>query len=67
MEVYNLTAEIHRRHRNQYAATVKQACKEISECPCPQKQWEALRVLRVLQDRLRGGATDGHRGGTATP
>lgn len=56
MEVYDLTKEIHRRQRNQYAAAVKQACREIATCPDPQKQWEALRVLRVLQDRLKESA-----------
>lgn len=56
MEVYDLTKEIHRRQRNQYAAAVKQACREIAACPDPQKQWEALRVLRVLQDRLKESA-----------
>ncbi len=50
---YDLTTQIKRRERNQYAAAVKQACKEIAACPDPQKQWEALRVLRVLQDRLK--------------
>jgi hypothetical protein len=50
---YDLTTEIHRRERATYAAAVKQACKEIAACECPQKRWEALRVLRVLQDRLK--------------
>jgi hypothetical protein len=50
--MYDLTKEIHRRERATYAAAVKQACKEIAACECPQKRWEALRVLRVLQDRL---------------
>jgi hypothetical protein len=50
--MYDLTTEIHRRERATYAAAVKQACKEIAACECPQRRWEALRVLRVLQDRL---------------
>lgn len=53
--IYNLTTEIHRRQRQQYAAAVKQACREIAACPDPDKQWLALRVLRVLQDRLKEG------------
>jgi hypothetical protein len=50
---YDLTTQIKRRERNQYAAAVKQACKEIAACKCPDRRWLALRVLRVLQDRLK--------------
>lgn len=53
MAPYDLTTELKRRERNTYAGAVKQACKEIAACKCPQRQWEALRVLRVLQDRLK--------------
>lgn len=56
MTNYDLTAEIKRRERATYAAAIKQACKEIAACPCPQKQWEAMRVLRVLQDRIWEGS-----------
>ena len=52
---YNLETELKRRERNQYAAAIKQACKEIAACPDPQKRWECLRVLRVLQDRIKEG------------
>ena len=55
MAPYDLETQIKRRERNQYAAAIKQACKEIAACECPQKRWEALRVLRVLQDRLKEG------------
>ena len=55
MAPYDLETQIKRRERNQYAAAVKQACREIAACPDPQKRWEALRVLRVLQDRIKEG------------
>ena len=51
----DLTAHIHARQRSAYAAAIKKACREIAACPCPQRQWEALRVLRVLQDRMKEG------------
>lgn len=52
---YNLTTELKRRERATYAAAIKQACKEISACKCPDRRWLALRVLRVLQDRIKEG------------
>ena len=55
MTDYNITTELKRRERATYAAAIKQACKEIAACPDPQKRWEALRVLRVLQDRIKEG------------
>lgn len=55
MTNYDLTTELKRRERATYAAAIKQACKEIAACPDPNKQWLALRVLRVLQDRLKEG------------
>ena len=55
MAPYDLTTQIKRRERNTYAGAIKQACKEIAACPDPDKQWLALRVLRVLQDRIKEG------------
>lgn len=52
---YDLETQIKRRERNQYAAAIKQACKEIAACECPDRRWLALRVLRVLQDRIKEG------------
>ena len=52
---YDLTSALETKRRNEYAAAVKQACKEISACPDPDKRWLALRVLRVLQDRIKEG------------
>lgn len=51
----DLTAHIRTRQRNEYATAIKKAAREIAACPCPQRQWEALRVLRVLQDRMKEG------------
>lgn len=51
----DLTTHIRTRQRNEYAAAIRKACREIAACPCLQKQWEALRVLRVLQDRMQEG------------
>ena len=55
MAHYDLTTELKRRERATYAAAIKQALKEIAACPDPNKQWLALRVLRVLQDRIKEG------------
>ncbi len=49
----DLTAHIKKRERAAYAAAIRKACKEIAACECPDRRWLALRVLRVLQDRMQ--------------
>ena len=53
--VYDLTERLKEKERQQYAGAVKAAAKEIAACECPNRRWLALRVLRVLQDRLKEG------------
>jgi hypothetical protein len=50
--MFDLTQSITIKERQQIAGAIKAAAKAIKECPDEQKRWEALRVLRVLQDRL---------------
>ena len=51
----DLTKHIKARERAEYAAAIRVACKEISACKCPDRRWLAMRVLRVLQDRIKEG------------
>ena len=51
----DLTALITLKERQRIAGAIKAAAKAINACPNEQKRWEALRVLRVLQDRLKEG------------
>ena len=55
MAPYDITTQIKRRERNTYAGAIKAAAKEIAACKCPDRRWLALRVLRVLQDRIKEG------------
>jgi hypothetical protein len=48
----DLTAQLTLKERQRIAGAIKAAAKAINACPDEQKRWEAMRVLRVLQDRL---------------
>jgi hypothetical protein len=48
----DLTAQITLKERQRIAGAIKAAAQAINACPDEQKRWEALRILRVLQDRL---------------
>lgn len=49
----DLTALITLKERQRIAGAIKAAEKAINACPDEQKRWEALRVLRVLQGRIK--------------
>lgn len=53
--MFYLSKQITTAERQRIAGAIKAAAKAINECPDEQKRWEALRVLRVLQDRLTEG------------
>lgn len=48
----DLTAQITLKERQRIAGAIKAASKAINACPDAGKRWEAMRVLKVLQDRL---------------
>lgn len=48
----DLTAQLTLKERQRIAGAIKAAQKAITACPDADKRWLALRVLRVLQDRL---------------
>jgi hypothetical protein len=50
--MFDLTQSITTAERQRIAGAIKAAAKAINACPDAGKRWEALRVLRVLQDRL---------------
>lgn len=54
--MFDLTAHITNQRRQVLAGAIKQACREIAACPDQQRQWRALRQLRLLQAMARGAA-----------
>jgi hypothetical protein len=50
--MFDLTQSITTAERQRIAGAIKAAAKAINACPDEQRRWEAMRVLRVLQDRL---------------
>lgn len=46
---FDLTAHLKTQERARAAGMIRQACREISACACPQKRWEAMRLLRGMQ------------------
>ena len=48
---FNLTRSIARQSRAKHAGMVRQAAREINACTDPVKRWEAMRLLRVMQER----------------
>ncbi len=49
----DLTAYLDRQRKAKLVAAIKTAAKLIQDCPDPEKQWKALRKLRILQERLK--------------
>lgn len=50
--MFELTAFIDRSRKAKLVAAIKEASKLIADCPCPERQWLAMRELRKLQERL---------------
>ena len=50
--MFELSAFIDRQRRQKLVGAIKEASKLIADCPDPQKQWVAMRQLRLLQERL---------------
>jgi hypothetical protein len=50
--MFELTAFIDRQRRAKLVAAIKEASRLIADCPDPEKQWTAMRQLRLLQERL---------------
>jgi hypothetical protein len=50
--MFDLTQSITEAERQRITGAIKAAAKAINACPDADKRWLALRVLRVLQDRL---------------
>ena len=51
--MFELSAFIDRQRKAKLVAAIKEASKLIADCPDPQKQWAAMRQLRLLQERLQ--------------
>jgi hypothetical protein len=50
--MFELTAFIDRNRKAKLVGAIKEASRLIADCPDPQKQWAALRQLRLLQQML---------------
>ena len=50
--MFELTAFIDRNRKAKLVGAIKEASRLIADCPDPQKQWAALRQLRLLQAML---------------
>jgi hypothetical protein len=46
---FDLTAHLANQERHKRAGMIRQACREISACPCPVKRARAVVELRKLQ------------------
>ena len=51
--MFELSAFIDRQRKQKLVGAIKTASKLIADCPCPERQWLAMRQLRLLQDRLK--------------
>ena len=51
--MFKLSAFIDPQRKQKLVAAIKEASKLIADCPDPQKQWAAMRQLRLLQERLK--------------
>ena len=51
--MFKLSAFIDRQRKQKLVAAIKEASKLIADCPDQQKQWAAMRQLRLLQERLK--------------
>ena len=46
---FNLTAHLARQQLALRTGMIKQAAREISACPCPEKRWQAMQLLKQMQ------------------
>jgi hypothetical protein len=46
---FNLTAHLARQQLALRTGMIKQAAREISACPCPEKRWQAIQLLKQMQ------------------
>jgi hypothetical protein len=51
--MFELSAFIDRQRKQKLVGAIKEASKLIADCPDPQRQWLAMRQLRLLQERLK--------------
>jgi len=51
--MFELTAFIDRNRKAKLVGAIKEASRLIADCPDPQRQWLAMRQLRLLQERLK--------------
>jgi hypothetical protein len=51
--MFKLSAFIDRQRKQRLVGAIKEASKLIADCPDPQRQWLAMRQLRLLQERLK--------------
>lgn len=50
---YDLTNHITRQRRQMAAGMIRRAAIEIAACPCPDKRWAAMRLLREMQKEIK--------------
>lgn len=50
---YDLTNHITRQRRQMAVGMIKQAAIEIAACPCPDRRWAAMRLLREMQQAIK--------------
>ena len=50
---YDLTNHITRQRRQMSAGLINTAAREIAACPCPDKRWAAMRLLREMQQAIK--------------
>jgi hypothetical protein len=46
---FNLTAHLARQELALRTGMIKQAAREIAACPCPEKRWQAMALLKQMQ------------------
>jgi hypothetical protein len=46
---FNLTTHLTNQERARRAGIIKQATREIAACPCPEKRWQAMALLKQMQ------------------
>ena len=51
-DMFDLTQHLTTQARALKAGLIKQACREINACRCPEKRRKALVQLRLLQTRI---------------
>jgi hypothetical protein len=46
---FDLTTHLTNQERARRAGIIKQGARIIQACPCPEKRWKAMGLLRTLQ------------------